>query len=76
MASQKTDNSDCYLTEDEAAAFTSFSPRTLQAWRQQNVGPPFIRVRRSIRYCRASLIAWMKAQTQQTASPSSGECHT
>ena len=54
---------DRILTEDEVAALTSFSTRTLQAWRQRNVGPPFMRVRRSIRYSQADVIAWMKAQT-------------
>jgi predicted DNA-binding transcriptional regulator AlpA len=54
---------DRILTEDEVAALTSFSTRTLQAWRQRNVGPPFMRVRRSIRYSQADVLAWMKAQT-------------
>ncbi len=63
MISQATDDVDRVLTEDEAAAFTCFSPRTFQAWRQQGVGPPFIRFRRSIRYSRAALVDWMKTQT-------------
>jgi predicted DNA-binding transcriptional regulator AlpA len=54
---------DRILTEDEVAALTSFSTRTLQAWRQRNIGPPFMRVCRSIRYSQADVIAWMKAQT-------------
>jgi len=59
---------DRILTEDEVAALTSFSTRTLQAWRQRNVGPPFMRVRRSIRYSQADVIAWMKAQTHDPQS--------
>jgi hypothetical protein len=52
------------LTEREAAQLICFSYRTLQAWRQRCQGPPFIKVsRRSIRYSRTALIAWMDAQT-------------
>ena len=52
------------LTEREAAQLICFSYRTLQAWRQRNQGPPFIKIsRRSIRYSRAALIDWINAQT-------------
>jgi predicted DNA-binding transcriptional regulator AlpA len=54
---------DRILTERELAEIMSFSPRTLQAWRQRQAGPPFIRVGRSIRYSLLDVIAWMKAQT-------------
>jgi predicted DNA-binding transcriptional regulator AlpA len=58
-----TQPGDRILTERELAEITSFSPRTLQAWRQRQAGPPFIRVGRSIRYSLLDVIAWMKAQT-------------
>ena len=53
---------DQVLTEREAAELSRFSPRTLQAWRQRNSGPPFIRVGRSVRYWQSAVIAWMQAQ--------------
>jgi predicted DNA-binding transcriptional regulator AlpA len=56
------------LTEREAARLTCFSCRTLQAWRQRNSGPPFIKVGRSIRYSRSAVVAWMNAQTCSPAS--------
>jgi predicted DNA-binding transcriptional regulator AlpA len=63
MSSSNFSSDDRILTEDEVAELTSFSPRTLQAWRQSNVGPPFMRVRRSIRYSLADVIAWIKRKT-------------
>ena len=54
-----------FLTEEEAAEFISFSPRTLQAWRQRNIGPPFLRIQRSIRYSEAALTSWMRDQIRQ-----------
>lgn len=53
---------DRVLTEYEAAQLSRFSPRTLQAWRQRNSGPPFIRVGRSVRYWQSAVIAWMQQQ--------------
>lgn len=39
------------LTEDEAAQVLKVSPRTLQAWRAQGLGPPYVQLSsRLIRY--------------------------
>lgn len=57
------------LLENDAAALLSISPRTLQAWRSQNEGPPFVRVGRAIRYCRSALRDWIK---ERTCAPSTG----
>jgi hypothetical protein len=51
------------LTEEEAAGSLRNSVRTLQAWRLKSVGPPFIRVGRSIRYRRGDIKAWIKLNT-------------
>ena len=67
MTSATPPNGDRILTENELAALTSFSPRTLQAWRQRCAGPPFMRVGRSIRYSQADVIAWMKEQTSDAS---------
>jgi hypothetical protein len=46
------------LTEVQAADLLRLSARTLQAWRSQHVGPPFVRAGRAIRYRRSALISW------------------
>jgi predicted DNA-binding transcriptional regulator AlpA len=48
------------LTEREVAALLKLSVRTLQSWRTRKVGPPVVRVGRSIRYRRGSLMDWLK----------------
>lgn len=60
---------DRVLTEYEAAQLSRFSPRTLQAWRQRNSGPPFIRVGRSVRYWQSAVIAWMQQQVCNPDGP-------
>ncbi|MFH1346534.1 MAG: helix-turn-helix domain-containing protein [Pseudomonadota bacterium] len=54
---------DALLTEDEAADSLRISFRTLQAWRLKAVGPPFVRVGRTIRYRRGCIKAWIKLNT-------------
>lgn len=50
------------LTEVQAADLLRLSPRTLQAWRCQGIGPAFVRAGRAIRYRRPALIAWAHEQ--------------
>ena len=54
---------EAYLTEKDTARFLSVSRRTLQAWRVQRKGPPFVRAGRAVRYRRGSLIDWMQSTT-------------
>lgn len=49
------------MTEKEAAAYTGFSIRTLQAWRFQCRGPVYLKVGRSVRYRLADLDTYMNA---------------
>ena len=56
------------LTERQTAELLNISTRTLQAWRSDSVGPPFIRVGRTIRYRRGALVAWMEANTVRPES--------
>lgn len=56
-----------FLTEAEAAALATeegvpIAPRTLANWRWAGHGPPFVKARRRVRYRRADLIAWVRAQ--------------
>jgi excisionase family DNA binding protein len=50
-----------FLTEKQAARLLSISHRTLQAWRRAGVGPSFIKLGRSVRYCREDLFGWANA---------------
>jgi hypothetical protein len=51
----------------EAAAYLERPRRTLEAWRYQGVGPPYIRagigMRAKVRYRLSDLDAWLDAQT-------------
>jgi predicted DNA-binding transcriptional regulator AlpA len=54
---------DQLLTEVQVADLLRLSYRTLQTWRSDKVGPPYVRVGRAIRYRRSDLIAWMVSNT-------------
>ncbi len=49
------------ITEKRAAAMTGHSVRTYQKWRREGVGPPFRRLRRTVRYDVGELRAWADA---------------
>jgi hypothetical protein len=51
-----------YVSEDEVAQRFQISPRTLRAWRQRGVGPPFVWVGRLVRYEATRLQEWCEAQ--------------
>jgi hypothetical protein len=53
------------LDEHYAARLMSVSPRTLQSWRSEHKGPPYVKCGRLVRYRRGSLIDWVKARTQK-----------
>jgi predicted DNA-binding transcriptional regulator AlpA len=46
------------VTEKEAARFLSMSFRTLQSWRSEGKGPPYVKLGRSIRYRMNDLLVW------------------
>lgn len=52
---------DALICEVRAADFLAVSPRTLQAWRRQKVGPAYCAAGRAIRYRRRDLIAWVES---------------
>ena len=58
-----TPDPNALLTEVQAADLLSLSIRTLQAWRSTNVGPPYVRAGRAVRYRRGALIDWANANT-------------
>jgi hypothetical protein len=62
-------DSDKLLTEIQAADLLRMSSRTLQAWRGQGVGPPFIRAGRAIRYRRSDVMSWATENTIKPKPP-------
>ncbi len=57
------------LTEQQAAAFLSINPRTLQKWRVVGGGPLFVRIsRRCIRYRREDLDQWTNSRVKSSTS--------
>lgn len=57
------------VNEREAADMLGLTPRTLQAWRQQGEGPPYVRVSsRCIRYRIADLEDWAEGLLQNSTS--------
>ena len=66
---QKSASSPILLTEKEAGKILGFSIRTLQKWRIEGQGPPFIRVSaRTIRYRREDLDQWIESCVRTSTS--------
>jgi predicted DNA-binding transcriptional regulator AlpA len=56
------------LTPKEAAKFIKFSLSWLAKARMRGDGPPYIKLRRSIRYTEAALLQWMKSRQRLSTS--------
>ncbi|MDD2325429.1 MAG: DNA-binding protein [Alphaproteobacteria bacterium] len=57
------------LTEQQAAAFIGHETRTLQKWRVAGNGPVYVNFsRRSVRYRRRDLLAFVEAHTCTSTS--------
>lgn len=66
---QDSDSFDQLLTERQAAALLSVTPRALQKWRSNGRGPEFIRISsRCIRYRRIDLAAWTADRVRRSTS--------
>lgn len=48
------------LTEDETAAALNAEPRTLADWRTNGAGPDYIKLGKSVFYCRSDLRRWIE----------------
>jgi hypothetical protein len=57
--------SDEFIPEPNLTRDLSRDTRTLQRWRAQRVGPPYIRMGRQILYRRAAVREWLIALEQQ-----------
>lgn len=51
-----------HLTPAQLAERIQIEVRTLEAWRYRRVGPPFVRVGRTVRYPINELEKWLEAQ--------------
>jgi DNA-binding transcriptional MerR regulator len=51
-----------YLTPAQVQDLLQVSEKTLRRWRQEGVGPPFVRIDRVIRYRRAAVLDWLQQQ--------------
>lgn len=56
------------MTADDLSAQTGIPERTLAQWRYQKRGPTYLKLEGHVRYRRADVDAWLKANTQVTAS--------
>lgn len=50
--------------ESVVAQLAGISPRTLKRWRDQRVGPPFVKMGRKILYRRDAVEAWLLSREQ------------
>jgi len=59
-----------YLKDKAAGEVLGFAPVTLQEWRREGKGPPFVRLGRSVRYRRADLDAWAEKNLRRSTRDS------
>ena len=57
-----------FLTSVEAAEILGLSVRTLEGWRVRGGGPIYRRFGRRVRYARADLLAWARANARRSTS--------
>jgi hypothetical protein len=51
-----------HLHEEDAAVGIGKTPRTMQSWRPQGIGPPYVKIGKTVYYERAALLGWLKDQ--------------
>ncbi|MBK1656537.1 helix-turn-helix domain-containing protein [Allochromatium vinosum] len=54
-----------YYTKDEAAEELGVTPRTLDRWWAERVGPPRTKVGRRALYRKSALVAWVRRNEQE-----------
>jgi hypothetical protein len=53
------------LTPREAAGALKSNPRTLERWRTDGAGPPFVKVGRRVAYRRIDLQEWLASRVRR-----------
>lgn len=62
-----------YLSEHDAAPQLGQKVRTLRLWRQQGVGPAWIKVGRRVMYARATILAWLQSLERKPVRAGAGK---
>lgn len=61
-----------FLTENATAELLHLSRRTLQGWRAQGSGPPYIKIEGTIRYYRPAVLDWISSRAVHPKDPANG----
>ena len=69
--SPESEDFDTVLVAVEAAKFLKLSPRTLEKWRSEGLGPPVLRMGRRVAYARRDLVRWLAEQEARGRKESS-----
>ena len=71
---QTEQNFEHLLRVGAAAQFLGLKVKTLQAWRHQGKGPPFLRFsRKAVRYRRQDLITWAEQHIAENKTENQNE---
>lgn len=55
-----------YLTQDEVSKLTGVAKGTLENWRVKKIGPPYLKLGRSVRYKLSDLNEWLASREMKT----------
>jgi predicted DNA-binding transcriptional regulator AlpA len=50
-----------FIDDCECASIGKFQVQTFRNWRHKGIGPPYVKIGRSVRYDKAELIAWLES---------------
>lgn len=53
--------------DDQCAAYLGVDEKTLERWRREGSGPPYIRAGRQVRYAPEGVAAWVEKRTTTPA---------
>lgn len=56
------------MTTAQAAEYLQLAEQTLEGWRRKRTGPPFIRIKRAVRYRKGDIDAWLEANKTESAA--------
>ena len=62
----RLDMLDRLLTSEDVSEYLRVSPHTIEMWRRKKVGPPWLKIGRSIRYKFSEVHAWLERRGQET----------
>lgn len=53
------------MKPEQLAALWQVKPKTLDNWRSNRTGPPYLKINGSVRYSRAACAEWLAAQQDE-----------